>query len=332
MRGYAAILLAVLGTSCGGGSSEPGASSPLTPTAAAAQTWTLSGVVTDSITGQAVGGATVTIDGRSFTTGAQGGWQIDGTGNMPPRLLAIVSAAGFLRRETFVNGPRGGRADVMLDMIPERAPFELGFYRALVRNGLEDPYSLQPTRRWTRTPNFYIHTYNPKTGRPLDSTELDLVINSIRQSVPQLTGGLFSAGSIETGDSAREPRTDYINVRIVYEPAEHFCGRAYVGANPGEIEINYDRCASTCGSMKVTPTAIAHEVGHALGFWHVDRGIMTAVVSNDCANVQFSEHERVHARLAYRRPAGNVDPDRDPNSFATVAPAEAARVACALAR
>lgn len=315
--------------SCSGGSDAPDPSTPTTPTPPSAQTWVLAGQVTDSITGGPVAGATVTIDGRSpITTDGEGRWQMEGTGTAQPRLSATVLASGFLPRETFLMWQAGGRSDIAIEVIPERTPFVLSFYRALVRNGLEEPSSLQAVRRWTRNPNFYIETFNPKTNRPLEAHELELLISSIRQSVPQLTGGALSAGAIETGEKARDPRVDYINVKILYEPSENFCGRAYVGANPGEIEINYDRCANSCGSLKVTPTAVAHEVGHALGFWHVDRGIMTAVVSNHCANVQFSDAERVHARLAYRRPAGNNDPDRDPTNFAAITAGAAPRIAC----
>ena len=115
------------------------------------------------------------------------------------------------------------------------------------------------------------------------------------------------------------------------EPEQDFCGRALVGANPGLIEINYERCGSAC-SNKVTPTALAHEVGHALGFWHVDQGIMAAVVSKACSNVQFTEAETIHGRLAYLRAVGNTDPDHDPPTFSAVLTGSAPGIACKMAR
>jgi hypothetical protein len=317
-----------------GGKSGGESPAPTAPSAPGSSSWTVGGQVTDSLTGDPVSGASVTVDGRQpVVTDAQGRWQIEGAGSLRPVLSASVVADGFVPRETFLKFQEGGRSDVSIEVIAERAPFLLSFYRALVRNGLEEPTSLEPVRRWTSNPNFYIETRNPKTGSALEPQELDVVIGTIRQVVPQLTGGVLVAGAIETGLNPREARTGYINVKIVYEPSEPYCGRAYVGLNPGEIEINYDRCASACGSAKVTPTAIAHEVGHALGFWHVDRGIMTAVVSNHCSNVQFTEQERIHARLAYRRPAGNADPDRDPTTYSTVqSSGPAPRIACPLGR
>ena len=336
VRQYAAILAAVVLVSCGGGdSAQP--STPTTPTipsTPAQQTWTIAGRVTDSVTGQPIGGVTVAVEGRTaVSTDPDGRWRLEGTGTAQARLPVTLQAAGYVARETAIAWQAAGRQDVEIDLIPDRAPFVLGFYRYLVRNGLEDPGSLRSVRRWTRNPNFYINTFNPRTSKPLEPQEVSLIVESLRQSVPQLTGSVLSAGIVETAETAREPRADYINVKMVHQPTENFCGRALVGANPGEIEINYDRCANTCGSLKVTPTAIAHEVGHALGFWHVDKGIMTAVVSSNCANVQFTEQERVHARIAYRRPVGNTDPDRDPSSFsAIVASGSAPMVACPLDR
>lgn len=36
---------------------------------------------------------------------------------------------------------------------------------------------------------------------------------------------------------------------------------------------------------------------------------------SDCSGTTLSEPERVHARLAYLRPPGNLDLDRDPTTF-----------------
>ena len=60
---------------------------------------------------------------------------------------------------------------------------------------------------------------------------------------------------------------------------------------------------------------MAHELGHALGFFHVDRrgALMSpqqdwSLPSNDTP----LEIERHHAALAYARQPGNQDVDRDP--------------------
>ena len=61
--------------------------------------------------------------------------------------------------------------------------------------------------------------------------------------------------------------TGWINVNILRDPASDVCGRAKVGVDPGEITLYDDRCG--CGSQKIRGRTIAHEVGHALGFWHI---------------------------------------------------------------
>ena len=330
LRANTAILATLMICSCGDGTGQPAPSSPSGP--GSPSSWSISGQLTDTLNGQPVSGATIALEGQSpATTAADGRWRVEGSGKPQPRLSATVRAAGYVTRETSITWETGGRSDVKLDVIAERAPFAIGFYRSMVRNGLEEPGSLQAVRRWTRNPNFYIHTFNPKTQRPLEQREVSGMIDAIRETVPQLTGGVFEAGAVETGETAREARANYVNVQIVYEPGQDFCGRALVGANPGLIEINYDRCGSAC-SNKVTPTALAHEVGHALGFWHVDRGIMTAVVSKACSNVQFTDAEKIHGSLAYLRPVGNTDPDHDPPAFSAVVTDSAPGIACKMAR
>jgi hypothetical protein len=284
------------------------------------QTWALAGRVTDNVTGQSVSGGTLTIDGRTpVTTDGDGRWRLEGTGTAASTLVATVRGPGFITRETFIRWQTGGRDDIALDVLADRAPFSLAFYRELVRNGFEAPTVLEPIRRWTTNPNFYVNTFNPKTGQALDSSEVASVIQALRESVPQLTGGRFVAGTIETGEATRDSRRDWINVSFVYEPNGDFCGQAAVAANPGRITMNYDRCASVCGSLKVTPQAIAHEVGHAMGFWHISGvGIMSSGWDLPCGQLQFTEQERLHARVAYSRTAGNLDPDSDPAAFSAL--------------
>ena len=47
-----------------------------------------------------------------------------------------------------------------------------------------------------------------------------------------------------------------------------YCGlSSTVGGNPMTIQLRLDRCG--CGSIKIPITLVMHEVGHAVGMFHV---------------------------------------------------------------
>ena len=328
-RSVCAFAVLLMLASCGGGGSSSG--TPTNPGPSQPQTRSITGRITDLMTGNGVAGATVTVGGASpVTTGSDGSWRVDVTPTASDRLLTTVSAGGFHPREAYVSWTNNNRTDVGINLLPDRAPFVLGFYRELVRNSLEGGSSLEPLRRWTANPNIYLRTFNPKTNQPLAPSEVDALLQNVRDAVTQLTGGLLSVGTVESGVAERPERLGTININILYEPDGDFCGSAFVGANPGSVDFNYGRCDRACGGNPLGPELIAHEIGHALGFWHVSQGVMQAEDFVNCPVVNFTTTERLHGSVAYRRPSGNLDIDKDPQSAATLtAPGSTPFIRCA---
>ena len=63
-----------------------------------------------------------------------------------------------------------------------------------------------------------------------------------------------------------------------------------------------------------------HEVGHALGFFHVEErnAIMFPFIPGNCPSGRLSAAEAYLSAIAYTRPRGNRDPDIDPPSGAFI--------------
>jgi matrixin len=317
----AAASLAAL-VSCGGGNSTP--TTPTTPSTPStpANTWSAAGQIVAVGTVQGIGGATVTPGWSlaAVTADSQGNYQLGDVANPPSTPYPVsVSASGMITHDTWITWARGPRTGVTLDLIRNAAPFSQDFYRQFVRDTFDnDPGAPFPVLRWTTAPSFYVKTTD-QNGRPIEPEVLTRVFDAIRQGVPAYTGGRYTVAALESGTDARAQVANWINVNIQRDPNEkRICGRAFVGANPGQITLNDDVCS--CGSNKIPGAVTMHEVGHAMGFFHVsDRGsLMFPFIAGDCPAGALSAAESFHAAIAYARPRGNQDPDRDPSSGAAL--------------
>lgn len=308
----ACVILAACG---GGGSSPPQAPSPpITPTTPAPppppDRWKLSAQVVQYATNRPLAGARVVVAGGTpITTDADGRIELAADtkpGETP--LSVTIEAAGHLTRQTFLRWERGAR-ETTVDLIPDGRPFSAPFFRQLLRDAYDAPANLQPFKRWTQAPRFYLRTVD-QTGRAIEPEVLAVVRNAIPLAVTDFTGGLMTA-ALEEGTETPPSTTGWVRVLIMRDPAEEVCGRAFVGANPGRITLYSDTC--NCGSVKVPAEVVAHEVGHALGFHHVSdrRSVMYPYTSGGCPAGVLSADERYHAPLAYRRSPGHLEPDTD---------------------
>lgn len=327
LRTRACVGLFLATIACGGsGGSSSTPTTPTTPTPAPtptppANTWSAAGQITALGTTQGVGGATLTPGWSlaAVTADGQGNYHLGDVANPPSSPYPVsVSAAGMVSRDVWITWARGPRTDVNIDLIRNAAPFSMDFYRQFVRGTYDQPGAPWPVLRWMSAPSFYIKT-SDQNGRAIEPEVMVRVLDAIRQAVPAFTGGRFAAAAIETGSDVRPPAQNWINVDIKRDPAEkRTCGTAFIGANPGTITLNNDVCS--CGSNKIPGAVTMHEVGHALGYFHVgDKGsVMYPFVAGDCPAGALSADERYHSGVAYSRPRGNTDPDRDPTSGAAV--------------
>lgn len=240
----------------------------------------------------------VTVTITDTVSGAVIGSRVQAVNGLPAQIT--VSQAGYVTRETWISS-----ADARVDLFPE-AGFDLAFYRQLARNNFDAPGSPAPLRVLSQQPAFYLQTtgFSRETIAAMEAT--------VRATVPAMSGGRFQVVTWETGVEPRAPRTGWITIEHISEPSG--CGRANVGTATGRIWLNVTNAA--CPLHRT----IAHEIGHALGFWHVDRPGSLMRSPRPAEDDTPSHLERHHAALAYARQAGNMDVDVDsrvPSTFQT---------------
>jgi hypothetical protein len=224
--------------------------------------------------------------------------------SLPARVT--VSAPGYITREAWVT-----TTTPTVDLFPEPG-FSPEFYRQFLRDAFDSPTRLQPLWVLTSAPSFYMEVEGRK-GLPAQVAEqLEPVA---RRLVPLLTGGRFQVARWEIGPEPRQRQTGWIMIERRDDPDA--CGRAYVGAPDGYIWLNGD--TSICNRIEAV---FAHELGHAFGFFHVDRPGAMMYSRADWWRLSGAdgpnEIERYHAMLAYRRPRGNTDIDVDPAAATSV--------------
>ena len=302
-----------------GGSSSP---APTTPTPTPVAGWSVAGQLVDTADAQPISGARVapTWDLAAVTTAGDGAYSLTSSASPPTNPYRFsITGGDILSRDVWVGWQNGARTGVAIDAIRLRAPFSLEFYRNFAR-GTYDANGPHALFRLTESPKFYVKTID-QNGRAIEPEVLASVAASIPRAVTEFSGGRLSVTTLEVGTETRATASGWIIVNIRRDPNEHeTCGFANIGAVAGSITLNNDVCS--CGSNKIPGALVLHEVGHALGFFHVpDRNsVMYPFLPGNCPSGSLSAAERYHAAIAYSRPRGNADPDNDPSSRQHFAP------------
>ena len=156
----------------------------------------------------------------------------------------------------------------------------------------------------TTSPNFHIRTHNDRGERRMPSSSARRIREVIPGAVEALTGEPYT-GDITTGPEDVE-REDWITIEFMPEeddpdfwesddPEAVVCGRARVGAVVGRVWLNSSRISDT---RCLLDPLVRHEVGHAVGFFHVSgNSDLMAVRASDTHH--FTSREEYHAQLAY---------------------------------
>src|SRR5262249_41518230 len=148
---------------------------------------TLSGQIVAFNGGQPIPGVAIDAGGVTATSDGNGVFTLTlPSGSLAQRV--VLTAPQILSRTVFLM--RSTRS-LTLDVIKtDDGMFDAAYYRQLVRNELESTAGLQPVRRWTRAPSFYIKTVD-EAGSAVDPQYLGMAESDIRLAVPLYTGGRF---------------------------------------------------------------------------------------------------------------------------------------------
>ena len=284
----------------------------------------LAGAVVGTISAQPLAGVSVRIESHQTTTDVYGNFRLNGVGD--GQCLLNVTGDQVYPRRVIVN-PANGRV-IQVGAIERQSAFHLEFYRELARGNHPEEKDLLPTHRWTGAtpPTVYIDTNARAIYDGVISQEtIDRIAQVITQVVPVFSGNVYAGAAIHVrsfAEYAFEVIPDNSIVisfddtlvlqdvlGVAFTEPDFGSPNRYVLQKAWIFVLNQEAFFSRSGVTR--EAVVAHELGHSFGYRHTSLLPSIMVKAGMYAGL-FSENDRIHMAVMYRRPAGNMDIDYDP--------------------
>jgi hypothetical protein len=137
------------------------------------------------------------------------------------------------------------------------------------------------------------------SGADVDPAFVAYLVSEVRRFIPAWSDGRLKLGAVETGPADRPLQKGWIKVQFARSG-----NWSLLGEDPGWVQFGSE---GLCQSI-----AIAHEFGHAMGYWHTRvRPSIMGGAPGSCSPTNLSTQELQIARAMYGRAPGNVEPDKD---------------------
>lgn len=212
---------------------------------------------------------------------------------IPVALLLLTACGGTDTAPTPLAAPAPPSPVVAAD--PAR--FDAGFNAQLVHDAYDHPADAsQRAKLLLSSPSIYLQS----TG--LSAATVAAIEAEARAIVPALTGGRMNVAAFETGVGLRPLAFGWIVVELVNDPAVTWCGFTDIGAAAGHVRLNLARAFTNGnGCFRSLADTFGHELGHALGFYHVaDTACIMSIGRPLSHDGTLCDKEQYHASLAYQ--------------------------------